>query len=124
MNSQKWVNLGLLLTAFLLFLLLGKVFDFFWDLGRLPLLDEWIVHPVYLLSFGVSLGSTIWVRRSANINEFFNEVVVELSKITWPNRKETFMSAGVVSLLVMIASLALVTMDYLWSLVIRGILSL
>ncbi|PIR20484.1 MAG: preprotein translocase subunit SecE [Deltaproteobacteria bacterium CG11_big_fil_rev_8_21_14_0_20_47_16] len=43
-----------------------------------------------------------------------NEVAQELSKVTWPPRKETVVSAGVIAVLVGIVSLILVGFDTLW----------
>ncbi|MBI2981604.1 MAG: preprotein translocase subunit SecE [Deltaproteobacteria bacterium] len=44
-----------------------------------------------------------------------NEVVVELSKVSWPLGKETLASSGVVVVLVGIAALILAVVDMIWT---------
>jgi preprotein translocase SecE subunit len=52
--------------------------------------------------------------RHRRLNVFMNEVTLELSKVTWPPRKESMMSAGVIAVLVGIVSLILVGFDTVW----------
>lgn len=124
MQTQKWVNLGLLIGVFAVFLFLQKLTTALWDLFRFPVPEGWVVEPAHLASFAVAAGAGLWARRNPRANGFFNEVVLELSKVTWPNRKETVASAGVVIVLVAIASLILFMMDTLWGTMIKGVLSL
>ena len=124
METQKWVNLGLLVGAVVAFLFFSRLIAAVWDLTRLPVPQEWPVEPAYLISFAVAAGAGFWVRRHERANKFLNEVALELSKVTWPQRKETVASAGVVIILVGIASLILFVIDSLWGTMIRGVLSL
>lgn len=124
MQTQKWVNLGLLLGSLLVFLLLGKLTVAVWDMARLPLMEDWVVEPPYLLSFVIAAGLGIWTRRNERANGFFNEVALELSRVTWPGRKETVASAGVVIVLIGIASVILFLIDSLWGTMIQGIMTL
>jgi preprotein translocase subunit SecE len=122
MQTQKWVNFGLLLGGAIIFLFLSKLTTAVWDLSRLPLLEEWPVDPPYLIGFGIAAGMAVWVRRNDGTNNFLNEVALELSRVTWPGRKETVASAGVVVVLIGIAALILFLIDTLWGTMIRGVL--
>ena len=51
--------------------------------------------------------------------QFFSEVVSELKKVTWPNRKETLGATGVVLVLVFIVSVYLGLVDYALSHLVR-----
>lgn len=42
---------------------------------------------------------------------FYKEVKVEVSKVTWPNRKETMMATGLVFFLATLAGLFLLVVD-------------
>ena len=51
--------------------------------------------------------------------QFVGEVVSELKKVTWPNRKETLGATGVVLILVIIVSSYLGLVDYALSHLVR-----
>ncbi len=51
--------------------------------------------------------------------QFLSEVVSELKKVTWPNRKETLGATGVVLILVIIIAVYLGIIDYLLSHFVR-----
>ncbi len=124
MQTQKWVNLGLLFGSAAVFLFVSKLAEFAWDLSRLPVPADWPVEPVYLIGFALAVVAGLVVRRHEVANTFLNEVVLELSRVTWPTRKETVASAGVVVVMIAIASLVLFLIDSLWGTMIRGLLEL
>lgn len=113
-NQQKWVNLSFvaaaLLVAYVLFVLATKfsvVLDFE---GRFRSLDK-----VLLLTSGiVGLGIFLGLYKSAVANTFMNEVVAELSKVTWPGQDETFKATIAVLIAVLIAGVALWIVDSIW----------
>lgn len=121
-KTQKWVNLGLLIAATLIFLFLDQLFTTLWSFARLPINEDWPVEPAQLLAFVVAAGLALWARRYKRSNVFLNEVASELSKVTWPERKETISSAGVVVILISIAALLLFLIDSLWRVAIQGTL--
>lgn len=119
--TQKIVNLGLLLVAVSVFLFLMNLTQTIWGVAGLPRLADWLVSPAQLISFGVTVSAGIYVRRSAVSNQFLNEVVQELSKVTWPTQKETVLSTGVACVLVVVCALVLLMFDSLWGTILRGI---
>lgn len=124
MQTQKWVNGGLLTLAVLVFLFCSQLFDALWNLARLPVNEDWPVEPAWILSFVVAAGLFVALRRYQKANVFFNEVVFELSKATWPEPKETVLSARVVIMILAIATMILFLIDQLWRVAMRGTLSL
>jgi len=60
----------------------------------------------------------------ANPFEFLQQVRAEASKVTWPTRRETLITTGLVVLLVVVASLFFVTVDQAIRLLLGFILSL
>ena len=120
-ETQKWVNLGLLGGALVVFLFLDRLFGFVWEAAHWSLLEEWPVHADALAAFLVAAGAGLWIRRWARANQFLNEVAVELGKVSWPARKETVTSSGVVAVLVGIAALLLAVIDLMWGTVSRGV---
>lgn len=122
-QTQKWVNLGLLVVAVLVFLFFNQLFTALWDVARLPVNEEWPVAPAQLIAFVLAAGLVFGARSYKRANTFFNEVVVELSKVTWPEPKETVSSAGVVIVLIGIAAMILFVIDQLWRVAMRGVLA-
>jgi preprotein translocase subunit SecE len=123
MQTQKWVNLGLLVAALLGFLFLNQLLGALWGLARLPVGEDWPVEPAQILAFAAVAGLALWARRYQRANGFFNEVVLELSKVTWPVRKETVSSAGVVIVLIGIATAILFVIDQIWRVAMKGLLA-
>jgi len=120
MATQKIVNLGLLLVAVGAFLFLTQVVQLVWSVGGLPRMADWLVAPPMLVSFAVSAGGIVVIRQNAEWNRFLNEVVQELSKVTWPTRKETTLSTGVACVLVVICAAVLFLFDSLWGVILRS----
>lgn len=108
----------------LVFLFCNQLFDALWNVARLPVNEDWPVQPAQLLSFVVAAGLFISLRTYQKANVFFNEVVLELSKVSWPERKETISSARVVIIILAIATMILFLIDQLWRVAMRGALSL
>jgi preprotein translocase subunit SecE len=55
--------------------------------------------------------------------EFLQEVRAEGAKITWPTRRETLVTTGLVIFMVLLASLFFVAVDQTLRLIVAGILS-
>ena len=63
----------------------------------------------------VALMTAVIAYRSQKIHTFVVEVCVELSKVTWPTRKETWSQTIVVIIVSIIAAVILGVFDALWS---------
>jgi len=59
-----------------------------------------------------------------NVAQFLREVRQEASKVTWPSRKETGISTGMVFLMVILAALFFFLVDQILSFVIPLILGI
>ena len=53
---------------------------------------------------------------------FVRQVRQELQKVTWPQRRDTLISSGIVILLVILFSLFFLLTDQIWSFTIRKII--
>ena len=115
MQTQKWVNLGLLVGSGLVLLFLMRLYEFLWGVLRLPVFEDSVVSLDAAVAVVTAAGAGFAVRRSGRANQFLNEVVVELGKVTWPARKETVTSSGVVVVLVGVTALLLTLMDVIWA---------
>ena len=56
--------------------------------------------------------------------EFLQAVRAEGAKVTWPTRRETLITTGLVLFMVLLASLFFVTVDWALRLIVTGILSI
>jgi preprotein translocase subunit SecE len=57
-----------------------------------------------------------------NPAKYLREVRQEVSKVTWPSKKETFTSAGIVILVVAIAAVILMVIDQTFATLVRMVL--
>jgi preprotein translocase subunit SecE len=60
----------------------------------------------------------------ANPLEFLNQVRAEANKVTWPSRRETLITTGLVILMVIVASIFFVSVDQGLRLIVTFLLSL
>jgi preprotein translocase SecE subunit len=118
-RSQKMVSLIYLACGFVGWLLFREIAGTAWQLLRLPMPADWVVAPAELIAAGAGLAIFIALLTNVKVNTFTNEVITELAKVSWPNRKETVLSTGVVSVLVGICSLILFGFDMIWGLLVR-----
>ncbi len=63
----------------------------------------------------VAFISAVIAYRSAKVHTFVLEVCVELSKVSWPTRKETWSQTVVVLIVSVIAAIILGVYDAVWS---------
>ncbi|HRK96741.1 MAG TPA: preprotein translocase subunit SecE [Rhodospirillales bacterium] len=59
-----------------------------------------------------------------NVAQFFREVRQETSKVTWPTRRETAVSTGMVFLMVVLAAIFFFVVDQIIATAIRFLLAL
>jgi len=55
------------------------------------------------------------------INDFINETKSEISKVTWPKRKETMMTSVSIFFMVILAALFFLFVDWFFSTIIKFI---
>lgn len=71
-----------------------------------------ILYPVAAV-FGILIAVYYWRKQDAR--QYANEVAEELSKVTWPSRKEVTNSTTVVVLTTLFATVFFALMDRFWS---------
>ena len=57
-----------------------------------------------------------------NPAKYLREVRQEVSKVTWPSKRETFTSAGIVLVVISIAAIILMLFDQFFSFIVRIVL--
>ena|SRR3989338_6453935 len=114
MNTNRWVIGSLAVLSLLVFLVLRQIFGVVWDVFEFPFYEEWVLSLPDILSLLGAVGLFAGFLKNGKINTFLKEVVLELSKVTWPAGKETVISAVVVIIMVGIASFIFFGFDVLW----------
>jgi len=121
-EHQKWVNLSFLAVAilfgYIIFSTSGKI------VGAYDL--EARVRNVDLILRGISAvaGGILFLvlYKNEQANQFMNEVIVELSRVTWPTQKDTRSATIVVIIMVLISGVVLGFLDYCWVQLLKWIL--
>lgn len=118
-TNKKIINGALAGLAIVIWFLMRQVADTVWDIFRLPLPQNLPVAPSDLIGAVIAAAVFIIIKRYQKMNEFMDEAVTELSKVTWPPKKETLLSAVVVSGMVAVCALILFAFDTLWGTVVK-----
>ena len=63
-------------------------------------------------------------KKKINPAQFVRQVRQEILKVTWPERKDTFISSAIVILLVILFSLFFLLTDQIWSFSIKKIIQI
>lgn len=113
-NAQKWVTVSYVLLAAILFLVFNQALGLVWDMAEWPAYESWFVGPTKIAAAVLALIVFLVLRKKESANIFLKEVVIELSKVTWPERKETIQSAVVVVIMLALTSVVLFLIDSLW----------
>ena len=58
-------------------------------------------------------------KKKTNPAQFVRQVRQEMQKVTWPERKDTFISSAIVIVLVVLFSLFFMLTDQIWSFLIK-----
>jgi preprotein translocase subunit SecE len=122
-QQQKWVNLSFvaasLLTAYVMYVLAVKFSVVFDVEGRVRSLDKILLVGTVVVGIALFLG----LSKSSIANNFMNETVTEVTKVTWPDRDETLKATVAVLIAVTIAGFLLWAVDNLWIYVIGLIIT-
>jgi len=118
-RSKKAVSLIYLACGFVAWMLFREMFASIWVIAKLPMPADWMVSPVDMLAVAMGIVTFVVLLKNQRVNTFTNEVLTETGKVTWPNRKETVLSTGVVSVLVGICAMILFGFDMLWGAIVR-----
>lgn len=124
MNPKKWVIISFTAAAIVTFLVFRQLLGTVWDYFRLPAYQDWVVTLPDLLAVLVGIGTYLLLKKNKKADQFMTEVVVELSKVTYPVKKETAVSTVVVIIMVGIASVILFLFDTVWGTATQKFLTL
>jgi len=123
MNAKKIVNICLIIVAFFLYLVASQIIELVFDSLNQPITRiYWLTIPE-MIAIGVAVIAYVIVIKSKACSGFLTEAVTELSKVTYPTRKESGQSAVVVIVIVAIATLFLAIFDSVWSFLTQLILT-
>jgi preprotein translocase subunit SecE len=110
LGLERWVQFAFVAIAGLTFFLSDKLISYIWNFFQEP--DSTLVTGVSAI-VGILTGYMLY--RNPKVKPLADEVAGELSKVTWPSRRETWYSTVVVIVTSIIAATYLGLFDTLWS---------
>jgi preprotein translocase subunit SecE len=119
---QKWVTVSYLavsvLLGYIVFALAFKIVGMY-DLEARVRNAELLIRGVSVVAAGI-LFAALYFNDTAN--QFMNEVIVELVRVTWPTSKETYSATLIVMVMVLVSGLVLGLLDQFWTLLMKWVL--
>jgi preprotein translocase subunit SecE len=101
----------------------GQLLIFVWQLGGFHRWEPFGIHIANFISLAVVGGTFIYTLRNQVAQDFANEVIIELRKVTWPTFKETRQATVVVCICVIVIALILGGFDFIWAKLIKFLLT-
>jgi len=119
LGYQRYVYAAYMAGALLAAFLLAKIGHTAWyRLGQWkPELGEPQDELLYPVAAAIGVLVAVYYWRKPEARQYANEVAEELSKVTWPSRKEVTNSTTVVVLTTLFATVFFALMDRFWSFV-------
>lgn len=119
---RKWVTFSYVAVGALLWFLFSRFGHYVaasFDLeARVRNID--IILQISSIVVGTLAFVILYSNQKAN--QFMGEVVVELSRVTWPTQKETTNATIVSIIMVLISGMVLGLLDYIWTKLIQAVL--
>jgi preprotein translocase subunit SecE len=109
LGPERWVQFAFVLLAGITFFVSDKLIRFVWGYFAEP--DSTLVSGAAAI-LGILTG--YFAYRHPKLNPMAHEVALELAKVTWPSRQETWYSTLVVIVTSVIAAAYLGAFDALW----------
>ncbi len=116
-SKERFVVISILVLGIIVAMTLARGFE--WICVAAGINDPYIfgmrqLPLTALIAYLVSLGAVVFCLKNQNIRTLSNEVVDELSKVTWPTREETGQATIVVVVTVLICAAFLGLFDSVW----------
>jgi preprotein translocase subunit SecE len=110
LGLNRYVHIGFFAAGFILTYVLIKLLDSLWSLF-------WASNDLIVAGMAVVIaaGATWYAWRHPRLNVLAKEIATELSKVTWPTRKETSAFTITVIVTTAIAAVILGLFDMFWS---------
>ena len=116
-GTQRYLIFAYLLAGFLVWITLDRLFGavvYAADLPNPALIGSGFTLTT-LLSLGLAIAAGVFAYRHPRAHAFSTDVVSELRKVSWPNRKETQSATVVVIVTTLIISGILYLFDTVWA---------
>ena len=110
LGLNRYVHMGFFAAGFILTYVLKKIIESVWSLWWAT--NDLIVAPLAII---LAAAVTVYAWRHPRINTLAKEIATELSKVTWPTRKETSAFTVTVIVTTVIAAVILSLFDMFWS---------
>lgn len=116
MQASKYVNLSYAVAFVLAFIIYNKATEMIWsrlDFSNIAILGNQVTLAT-LVALVFAVGTIIWAYKREDYRVYVTEVVLELSKVTWPNWEETKHATLVVVMFTIAASAFIFVADKFW----------
>ena len=117
MDVSRYVNIFYALCGAIVFVIFDKALKWLWD--SFDVLTDYALVSTHvtlttILALVLAIALTTYYYRKPGVYSYLSEVVLELKKVTWPDREEVKRSTMIVIAFTIILSLYLYVFDLIW----------
>lgn len=122
-DTRRWVIFGQVVLAACVWWALANAVALVYRMGGIPRYTPFGIEDARWIAFALVGAGFIYALRNPVVQEFSNEVLSELRKVTWPTWKETRQTTIVVIITVFIVGMILGGFDFIWAKLSRYVLT-
>jgi preprotein translocase subunit SecE len=110
LGLARWVQYVFVVAGLFFLWFLDKLVTLLWSNFAEP-----PATAITAMAAVIGLGGAITLFRNERVHTLVTDVVMELAKVTWPTRNETYVSTVVVIVTSLIAAAVVGAFDFVWS---------
>lgn len=123
-DTRRWVVFAQAVLAVAVWWALGNAFTLVYRTAHIRQYTPFGIADPQWIAFAIVGAAFIYTLRNVVAQEFANDVMVELRKVTWPSWKETRQSTLVVIVTVFVVGMILGGFDLMWAKLIKYLLAI
>lgn len=113
-DRNRWVNASFLAVSFLVYFLTSRLIEFLTVKFNLEVRLPNVATIGLGVAIALGLGLFVYLLKNQKSRVFMDEVVLELSRVTWPTQQDTSKATVVVVIMVLIAGFVVGALDGFW----------
>lgn len=123
-SNEFWKNVIYIVLSLFVNYFVYKILVGFGNINDLILIYSWYVKAVSLFVLFSFVGLFVFLLKNHIIGSYVDEVIIEIKKVTWPQKQEIKISTIAVVVLSSFSAIILALFDSVWANLLKFVLKL